>query len=190
MGRCEACHSYIMSKRARVRFCASCSDIIRNRRKELESQADLADQSRGQVREEAIEDFWKQIECPWPMDREGHIPCGWAGKHNVPNTRDMRICRAYAEKWSIAAVKHFMRHVFWNRFPERSKFKQKTPKRKEYLDEESYKADLQVFTEGQAIHQWAKGIQAEWDALPAVEQVKQAREVRSTLKAIIKWEAI
>jgi len=127
---CEACLGRFLSPRRAVRFCPPCRETIKTKVEELESLLALMDQSpQPDVKERARETFWDTLTChehpgPLPFPETHNQECGWYGNINRTRTDDdnTRQWTIYLEEWTIALLKHQLRHKLPGRFPVSQKF--------------------------------------------------------------------
>lgn len=110
VGRCKACRDEFRTDKKGEHYCRSCRGIITQKQNELEAIVRSVPDPSAALR--AIE---RELRCPYRH-------CQWAandGRHKPNNTKHLL---AYLPEWIAKAHGHFMRHVFWNRFPFSKRF--------------------------------------------------------------------
>lgn len=105
---CRACRDLFYSHQARESLCGSCRLIVEDRVKALEAivtgSSDVA---------QAFARVKAELKCSDCQQR-------WPGRKRPPKTIEQ--LRAALPAWALADHCHFMRHVFFNRFPYSKRF--------------------------------------------------------------------
>jgi hypothetical protein len=65
-----------------------------------------------QAAREKLEDF---LACTYPL--KGGRKCGWTENNGRSVPTEIRLLLGYLPGWVETMHRHFMQHVFWNRFP-------------------------------------------------------------------------
>ncbi len=113
---CKACRSPFRSERARAPFCRSCRRIMDLAIKKLEGILRRVLDGLSEDRRKAWEEIEKEIACPI---------CGWAGNQTRYEPDNILQMLKLFPGWVEVTHRHFMRHVFWNRFPRSLRFASK-----------------------------------------------------------------
>jgi len=110
---CRACKDSFRSQRPRDPYCVSCDNIIRNRLRNLEGILQAALKLSPDKQRRAWEEVEKELTCPM---------CSWQGNQNRGEPGDFAGLLENLPRWVDRAHRHFMRHMFWNRFPYSRRF--------------------------------------------------------------------
>jgi hypothetical protein len=105
---CHACKDSFRSQKPRDPYCVSCDNIIRDRLKKLMGILQTALKLPPDTQRRAWEEAEKELTCP---------VCGWQGNQNRDESEDFAGLLKNLPRWVERAHRHFMRHMFWNRFP-------------------------------------------------------------------------
>jgi hypothetical protein len=110
---CKACRTPFRSKRYRDAFCPSCDSILKEKQTKIE--ADLRDLAKVSLAsgETALKLVLEAIRCPL---------CDWDGNTGRYQPLDIPRILEYLPEWIVSSHTHWMKHIFWNRFPCKSKF--------------------------------------------------------------------
>ncbi len=105
---CHACKDSFRSQRPRDPYCVSCDNIVRDRLKKLEGILQAALKLSPDQQRRAWEEVENELTCPM---------CGWQGNQNREEPGDFAGLLENLPRRVERAHLHFMRHMFWNRFP-------------------------------------------------------------------------
>lgn len=108
--RCRACRSFFRSKRARDPYCLSCRTIMHDKRRELEAILCPVLDAPAQKQHLSRQKVEEELACHEPG-------CGWQGNRGRYEPQKIQQLLEYLPGWIETSHRHFMRHVFWNRFP-------------------------------------------------------------------------
>lgn len=112
---CQACKSPFRSKKQRDQFCASCRSILEDHLAKCRGfivPVLNAPSEQQRTAREKLEDY---LMCRFPI-KDGNW-CGWTANKGRGEPSDLRLVLESLRDWVEAMHRHFMRHVFWNRFP-------------------------------------------------------------------------
>jgi hypothetical protein len=104
----SACKDRFRSQKPRDPYCISCDNIIRDRLKKLEGILQAALKLSSDKQRRAWEEVEKELACSI---------CGWQGNQNREEPGDFAGLLENLPPRTERAHLHFMRHIFWNRFP-------------------------------------------------------------------------
>jgi hypothetical protein len=105
---CHACKDSFRSKQTRDPYCISCDNIIRDRLKKLAGILQAALKLSPDTQRSAWEEAEKELTCP---------VCSWQANQNREESEDFAGFLENLPRRVERAHLHFMRHMFWNRFP-------------------------------------------------------------------------
>lgn len=105
---CRACKDHFRSRKPRDPYCISCDNIICDGLKKLGGILQAALKLSPDKQRRAWEEVEKELTCSI---------CGWQGNQNREEPGDFAGLLENLPRWIERAHLHFMRHMFWNRFP-------------------------------------------------------------------------
>jgi hypothetical protein len=111
---CKACRDLFRSKKYHDGWCPSCRAITDRTQRGIEAILGARERA-SRPPEMALQDVLRALRCPM---RE----CGWQGNEGRIQRAQYVSIRGYLRDWVVASHLHWMRHVFWNRFPFSSRF--------------------------------------------------------------------
>ncbi len=117
---CRACKEVFRSERQRDRYCRSCRAIIDRKGAELTNQLKSTLNLSAEEQRKALESIEEKLTCDYRISPTAK--CGWhsnAGRY-IPTDTELILKRLPA--WVARDHCHYMRHVFWNRFPYSPRF--------------------------------------------------------------------
>jgi len=104
---CKACLDHFRSTEYHDAFCQSCRSIMELTRKEIELVLDAAGNGSEEANWKVLRKVQAILECP---------RCFWNANEGRTEPADVDLIRKYVGDWIVAALLHWMRHNFWNRF--------------------------------------------------------------------------
>ena len=105
--RCHACRTIFRSQKPRDPYCPSCHNIMGETLQQLEGILRPALGRSAEEQTNAWEKVEERLTCP---------DCGWQGNRNRMEPQGIATLLEYLPGWVERAHRHFMRHLFWNRF--------------------------------------------------------------------------
>jgi hypothetical protein len=121
--RCRACQSSFRSQKPRDQYCISCDNIMREALQKLQGIVEEAMKFSPDEQRQACAEVEKALMCPM---------CAWQGNQNRDDAADLAGVLENLPRLVEKSHRHFMRHMFWNRFPFSRWFTPKlTPQEKE-----------------------------------------------------------
>jgi hypothetical protein len=106
--QCRACKSSFRSQKSRDSYCISCDNIMRDARKKLQGILGAALSLRPDEQRRAWAEVEEALTCPM---------CAWHGNQNRDEAADLAGVLEKLPRLVETSHRHFMRHMFWNRFP-------------------------------------------------------------------------
>lgn len=121
--QCRACKSSFRSQKPRDQYCISCDNIMRDALKKLQGILATALKLSLDEQRRAWAEVEEALTCPM---------CGWQGNQNRDEALNLAGVLGRLPRFVEKSHRHFMRHMFWNRFPFSRWFTPKlTPQEKE-----------------------------------------------------------
>jgi hypothetical protein len=117
---CQACKSPFRSKKQRDQFCASCRLILEDHLAKCRRFIVPVLNAPSEQQRTARENLENYLTCRFPI-KDGN-GCGWTANKGRSEPSDLRLVLESLPDWVKAMYRHFIRHVFWNRFPYSRRF--------------------------------------------------------------------
>jgi hypothetical protein len=128
---CKACKTLFRSKKYHDGYCSSCRAIMERKTHELKKILDGIDGSTPELQATVLYRVLTALECPL---------CEWQSNEGRHRPESVILIREYLNDWVVASHLHWMKHIFWNRLPFKTKFVSKTAWEQHKAERELYES--------------------------------------------------